>query len=210
LTRARNAGFGMLGLGVGYFVWYTPYSGLAKAMSAGLLPMTNGPVGGLVLLPAAALGTCVGMPLTLTILRWWHYARRLRLGRVSLPFPGRETAVSAFWMALIVGTTTLNLTFPGVSILLVLVLMRIGTLVLSPSVDLQRHRKIHWYSSVAVLALAPGLGGRVHRLDGHDVAEPEGADYASYVDCARRLQVLVRRRVGELGPQRDPVVVSGG
>jgi protein-tyrosine-phosphatase len=150
LTRARNAGFGMLGLGIGYFVWYTPYSGLAKAMSAGLLPMTNGPVGGLVLLPAAALGTCVGMPLTLTILRWWHYSRRLRLGRVSLPFPGRETAVSAFWMALIVGTTTLNFTFPGVSILLVLVLMRIGTLVLSPSVDLLRYRKIHWYSSVAI------------------------------------------------------------
>jgi protein-tyrosine-phosphatase len=150
LTRARNAGFGMLGLGIGYFVWYTPYSGLAKAMSSGLLATTNGPVGGLVLLPAAALGTLVAMPLTLTILRWWHYSRRRDLGRVSLPFPGRETAMSAFWMALIVATTTLNFTFPGVSILLVLVLMRIGTLLLSPSVDLLRYRKIHWYSAVAI------------------------------------------------------------
>jgi protein-tyrosine-phosphatase len=150
LTRARNAGFGMLGLGIGYFLWYTPYSGLAKAMSAGLLPMTNGPVGGLVLLPAAALGTLVAMPLTLTILRWWHYSRRRRIGRLSLPFPGRETAMSAFWMALIVGSTTLNFTFPGVSILLVLVLMRIGTLILSPTVDLLRHRRIHWYSAVAI------------------------------------------------------------
>jgi protein-tyrosine-phosphatase len=150
VTRARNAGFGMLGLGIGYFIWYTPYSGLAKAMSAGLLPMMNKPLGGLVLLPAAALGTCLAMPLTLTILRWWHYSRRRRLGRISLPFPGRETAVSAFWMALIVGTTTLNFTFPGVSILLVLVLMRIGTLILSPSIDLLRYRKIHWYSSVAI------------------------------------------------------------
>lgn len=150
MTRARNAGFGMLGLGIGYFVWYTPYSGLAKAMSAGLLTATNGPVGGLVLLPAAALGTLVAMPLTLTILRWWHYSRRRTVGRVSLPLPGRETAMSAFWMALIVATTTLNFTFPGVSILLVLVLMRIGTLVLSPSVDLLRYRKIHWYSAVAI------------------------------------------------------------
>lgn len=150
MTRARNAGLGMLGLGIGYFIWYTPYSGLAKAMSAGLLPMTNGPVGGLVLLPAAALGTLVAMPLTLTIVRWWHYSRRRRIGRVSMPFPGRETATSAFWMALIVGTTTLNFTFPGVSILLVLVLMRIGTLILSPTVDLLRHRKIHWYSTVAI------------------------------------------------------------
>jgi protein-tyrosine-phosphatase len=150
LTRARKAGFGMLGLGIGYFLWYTPYSGLAKAMSAGLLSVTNGPVGGLVLLPAAALGTLVAMPLTLTILRWWHYSRRRRVGRVSLPFPGRETAMSAFWMALIVASTTLNFTFPGVSILLVLVLMRIGTLLLSPSVDLLRYRKIHWYSAVAI------------------------------------------------------------
>lgn len=150
MTRARTAGFGMLGLGIGYFIWYTPYSGLAKAMSAGLLTTTNGPVGGLVLLPAAALGTLVAMPLTLTILRWWHYSRRRQVGRVSLPFPGRETAMSAFWMALIVATTTLNFTFPGVTILLVLVLMRIGTLVLSPSVDLLRYRKIHWYSAVAV------------------------------------------------------------
>jgi hypothetical protein len=39
LTRARTAGFGMLGLG--YFLWYIPYSGLAKAT-------TSGPVGGLV------------------------------------------------------------------------------------------------------------------------------------------------------------------
>src|SRR5262245_659135 len=140
----------MLGLGIGYFLWYTPYSGLAKAMSAGLLATTNGPVGGLVLLPAAALGTLVAMPLTLTILRWWHYSRRVRAGRLSLPFPGRETAMAAFWMSLIVGTTTLNFTFPGVSILLVLVLMRIGTLLISPSLDLLRYRKIHWYSAVAI------------------------------------------------------------
>lgn len=140
----------MLGLGIGYFVWYTPYSGLAKGMSDGLLPMTDGPVGGLVLLPAAALGTLAAMPLTLTVLRWWHYSRRRRVGRLSVPFPGRETAMSAFWMALIVGSTTLNFTFPGVTILLVLVLMRIGTLIISPTVDLLRYRRIHWYSAVAV------------------------------------------------------------
>lgn len=150
MTPARQAGFGMLGLGIGYFIWYTPYSGLAKAMSGGLLPMLHGPVGGLVLLPASALGTLAAMPLTLTILRWWRYSRRRRAGRVSLPFPARETAISAFCMALIIGTTTLNFTFTGVSIALALILMRIGTLVISPAVDLLRHRKIHWYSAVAL------------------------------------------------------------
>jgi protein-tyrosine-phosphatase len=140
----------MLGLGIGYFLSYTPYSALAKAMSSGLLSMTGGPVGGLVLLPAAALGTLCAMPVTLTALRWWGHARRRTVGRVSVPVPGRETATSAFWMALIVGSTTLNFTFPGVSILLVLVLGRISTLLIAPTVDLIRRRRIHLYSAAAV------------------------------------------------------------
>ncbi|MEV4319491.1 hypothetical protein [Actinocrispum sp. NPDC049592] len=149
-TRRWWIAGGMLGLGIGYFLWYTPYSALAKALSGGLLSSTHGPVGGLILLPASALGQLVVMPITLTLLGWWKYSRRRIAGGVRVPFPGRETAMSAFWMALIVGTTTLNFTFPGVSILLVLVLMRVETLIISPSIDLVRSRKIHWYSAVAL------------------------------------------------------------
>jgi protein-tyrosine-phosphatase len=150
MTRVRQAGLGMLGLGIGYFIWYTPYSGLAKAMSDGVLPTIHGRVGGLVLLPASALGTLVAMPVTLTVLRWWHHAGRRHIGGMRVPFPGRDTAISAFWMALIIGTTTLNLTFPGVSIALALILMRVGTLIITPVLDLLRFRKIHWYSAVAL------------------------------------------------------------
>src|SRR5436309_12497408 len=82
---------GMLGLGIGYFLWYTPYSGLAKALSGGLLPMTHGPVGGLILLPASALGQLVVMPITLTVLGWWKYSRRRTWRGRGVPFPGRET-----------------------------------------------------------------------------------------------------------------------
>jgi protein-tyrosine-phosphatase len=154
---------GMLGLGIGYFLWYTPYSALAKALSGGMLHSTHGPVGGLILLPASALGQLVAMPITLTILGWWKYSRRREIGGVRVPFPGKETAMSALWMALIVGTTTLNFTFPGVSILLVLVLMRVETLIISPTIDLLRSRKIHWYSAVA-LALC-GLSAVVALTD---------------------------------------------
>ncbi len=45
MTRVKYASLGMLGLGIGYFLWYTPYGALAKAMSGGLLPPTGGPVG---------------------------------------------------------------------------------------------------------------------------------------------------------------------
>jgi protein-tyrosine-phosphatase len=140
----------MLGLGIGYFLWYTPYSALAKSLSGGLLPGLDGPVGGLVLLPAAALGQLAAMPLFLAATGWWRHSRTRRIGGVSVPFPGRETAASAFWMALIVGTTTLNFTFVGFSILFVLVMMRIETIVLSPVMDLVRRRRIHTYSWVAL------------------------------------------------------------
>lgn len=151
MSRTGYASMGMLGLGIGYFLWYTPYSALAKAMSGGLLPMTPTPIGGLILLPAAALGTLCAMPVTLTVLKWWGHARRRTVAGVSIPFPGPETARSAFCMALIVGTTTLNFTFPGVSILLVLVLMRIMTLLIAPAVDVVRRRRIHFYSKIAVV-----------------------------------------------------------
>jgi protein-tyrosine-phosphatase len=140
----------MLGLGIGYFLWYTPYSTLAKSLSGGLLPGLDGPVGGLVLLPAAALGQLAVMPLFLAASGWWRQSRTRRIGGVRVPFPGRETAASAFWMALIVGTTTLNFTFVGFSILFVLVMMRIETIVLSPVMDLVRRRRIHTYSWVAL------------------------------------------------------------
>jgi protein-tyrosine-phosphatase len=146
----RQISLGMLGLGIGYFVWYTPYSALAKSLSGGLLPGLDGPVGGLVLLPAAALGQLAAMPVFLAASGWWRHARTRRVAGVRVPFPGRETAASAFWMALIVGTTTLNFTFVGFSILFVLVMMRIETIVLSPAMDLVRRRRIHTYSWVAL------------------------------------------------------------
>lgn len=150
MTRGRAASIGMFGLGVGYFAWYVPYSGLAKALSSGLIPGIPHSIGGLVLLPAAALGTLLGMPIFLTASRWWRYSTRRRILGRTVPFPGRETALSGFWTAFIVGTTTLNFTFVGGSIVFMLVLMRIEQLTFSPATDLIRRRKIHWYSWAAL------------------------------------------------------------
>jgi len=159
----------MLGLGIGYFAWYTPYSALAKALSGGLLPGLDHPVGGLVLLPAAALGTLAAMPVFLIASGWWRHARTRRVAGIRVPFPGRETGASAFWMALVVGTTTLNFTFTGFTILFMLVMMRIETLVLAPTMDLIRRRQISRYSWLAlglsllsaIIALADVRGYRL-------------------------------------------------
>jgi hypothetical protein len=150
MTKRGMLGLGMFGLGVGYFLWYTPYSGLAKAISGALLPGIHHPVGGLVLLPATVIGQLVAMPVFVFFGGWLRYSGRRRIAGRSIPFPSRYTAESAVWMAFIVGTTTLNFTFRGASIVLMLVLMRISTLITSPIVDLMRRRKIHWYSATAL------------------------------------------------------------
>ncbi len=155
MRKRTVIGLGMFGLGVGYFVWYIPYSALAKALSGGLsLPGVHHPVGGLVLLPATVLGQLVAMPFFVASAGWLRYPRRRMIVGRSIPFPARYTAESSIWMAFIVGTTTLNFTFPGASIVFMLVLMRITTLVTAPVVDLIRRRKIHGYSSVALLLCA--------------------------------------------------------
>lgn len=141
---------GMLGLGIGYFISYTPYTGLARGVSEGLLPGIDDPVKGLQILPPSALGLLFSMVVFLIVSKWWRLARSREIAGVRVPFPGRETAASACFMAVIVGTTTLNFTFVGISILFVLVLERLETLVLAPSIDLVRRRKIHMYSQVAL------------------------------------------------------------
>lgn len=147
---ARPLAGGMLALAIGYFLWYTPYAALTKALSSGLLPGMDSHIGGLVLLPAAALGTLVGAPLFLLTTGWWRHLRPTRGGERSAEASGRTFVTAGFFTALVIATTTLNYTFVGVSILLMLLLMRAGVLVLSPVVDLLRRRPVRIYSWVAL------------------------------------------------------------
>ncbi len=54
-------------------------------------------------------------------------------------------------MATIMGTTTLAFTFGGLSIVLVLVLLRAGTLIIAPVVDQIVGRRVRWFSWAAML-----------------------------------------------------------
>jgi protein-tyrosine-phosphatase len=107
-------------------------------------------VGGLVLLPAATLGTLIGAPLFLTLTGWWRYVGKRELRGKVRRFPGNTMIVAGFFMALVIATTTLNYTFAGVSILFMLLMMRGGVLVLSPIVDAARRRPVRVYSWVAL------------------------------------------------------------
>jgi protein-tyrosine-phosphatase len=140
----------MLGLAFGYFFWYTPYAGLTKALSSGLLPGMDKHVGGLVLLPAAALGTLIGAPLFLAMTGWWRYVGKRELRGRTRRFPSNTLIIAGFFMALVIATTTLNYTFAGVSILFMLLMMRGGVLILSPIVDTIRRRRVQVYSWLAL------------------------------------------------------------
>ncbi len=151
LTEKRKYSLEIWALGLGFYVFYTPYSGLTKALSSGLLTGTNGPVKGTVLLPISAIATVVGMLGFITVMRWWKYAGRREFFGVQVPFPRRLTFLSGVCMATIMGTTTLAFTFGGLSIVVVLVLLRGGTLIIAPTVDRIVGRRVRWFSWTAML-----------------------------------------------------------
>ena len=151
LTEKRKYGLGIWALGLGYYLSYTPYSGLTKALSNGLFSGTNGPVKGPVLLPISAIATVIGMWGFITAMGWWKHASRREFFGRQIPFPRKLTFLSGICMATIMGTTTLAFTFGGLSIVLVLVLLRAGTLIIAPTVDFIVGRRVRWFSWAAML-----------------------------------------------------------
>src|SRR4051794_34507650 len=116
MSRDRRWDLSIWGLGLGYFISYTPYSGITKAVSSGLWPGLTGPVSGLEMLPASVMATVVGMLGFITWMGWWKHAGGRAFFGTSLPFPGPHTFISGLCMATIIATTTLAFTFKGVSI----------------------------------------------------------------------------------------------
>lgn len=151
LSDKRKYSLQIWALGFGYYIFYTPYSGLTKALSSGLLPGTNGTIKGTVLLPVSAIATTIGMLGFITVMGWWKHAGRRQFFGIEVPFPRRQTFLSGICMATIMGTTTLAFTFGGLSIVLVLVLLRGGTLIIGPIVDYIVGRRVRWFSWTAML-----------------------------------------------------------
>jgi hypothetical protein len=144
--------------GLGYFIAYTPYAGLVKAMSAGKLPGLDG-IEGLTLLPSVLAGTIVTLPIFVLLLGWWRYAR----------VPSRAMIISGFGTSLIIATTTLAYAFHNISVLFALLLLRGGMLIIAPITDLLGRRRVRWFSSVAlIISLTAVLLGIIattnHRL----------------------------------------------
>jgi hypothetical protein len=161
LKDRRQFSLGIWALGFGYFIFYTPYSALTKAISNGLLSADAKPVPGPVILPVSVMATVVTMFAIITVAGWWRYAGRREFFGLSVPFPNRWTFLSGLCIATIIGTTTLAFSFSGISILFVLVLLRGGILIIGPIVDASLNRRVRWFSwtamAVSLLALLVAL-----------------------------------------------------
>jgi protein-tyrosine-phosphatase len=150
-------------LALGYFLAYIPFAALTRALAQGLVPGVDEEVGGLVLLPAASIGVLLGMGAFLYATGWWRAIgiREVRGRKCRVPSTAMLLAGTA--MAVIIGTTILNFTFVGVSILFMLLMMRAGTLVVAPAVDLARGKRIRAYAwtglGLSLLAIVVALAG---------------------------------------------------
>jgi protein-tyrosine-phosphatase len=182
----------MLWLALGYFLAYIPYAALAKAISSGYVPGVEAQ-GGLVLLPATALGQLIVMPLFLLGSGWWRYgSRRMVMGR-RIFLPQKPTVLAGLLTAVIIGSTTLNFTFPGVSILFMLLMMRAGTLALSPAADGASGRKVHWHSWAAVGFSLLGVALALGDVDDYSLTLGAVLSLAAYLAAyAGRFQIMGR------------------
>lgn len=177
MSKARWHGLGMVALALGYFGFYAPYSALANLLARGLLPGVDRPASGLALLPAAALGTVVGIAGFLLLSGWWRHARQDGSGSPSFR---RETLAASFFHALIIGATTLNYTFEGVSILFVLLLMRGGVLILSPVVDAFRGRAVQRASWTALVLSLGAVALALSDVDHYDLSLGAALSLSAY------------------------------
>lgn len=164
-----------------YFVFYALYSAAAKALSEGLWLGTHERLSGFELLPATVIGSLVSAPIFLGVTGLWRQASVRRLAGIRIPTPRRDTLLSATCAAVIVGATTLNFTFEGVSILLALLLMRGGVLILCPLVDRASGRRVEWYSWAALGLSLLAVAVALLRLSDHTLSLIVGLNLGAYL-----------------------------
>lgn len=179
MLAKRKYTLGIWALGLGYYLSYTPYSGLTKGLSSGLF--TGSPVAGPVLLPISAIATVIGMFGFITAKGWWKYAGRREFFGVQVPFPRPLTFLSGVCLATIMCATTLAFTFGGLSIVLVLVLLRGGTLVIAPIVDRIVGRRVRWFSWTAMFVSLAAVLTALSDASTYALTLAAGIDVAAYL-----------------------------
>ena len=149
-----------------YLLVWIPYIGATRVLASQPHGGMAVPLTGLAMLPLTLIFAGVSMGMVLWLNGWWKSAHCLRFGPLTIPVPGRATAVAGLGATLILTTVPLSFTFPGVSIPFIQVLMRGDALIAAPLVDWLMGRKAHWYSRVALLLVAAALAVTIQQRGG--------------------------------------------
>jgi drug/metabolite transporter (DMT)-like permease len=147
----------LLGVVLLYMLAYIPYMVITKQLASTPATVLGRPLSGLEILPASLIVSGLMTFIFIGLSGWWRAAHQRRIGGLSLPVPTRWTFLSGICTALVLFTVPMSLTFEGVSIPFIQLLMRGDVLLLAPLVDLAFRRKVGWYSWVALVLVAFGI-----------------------------------------------------
>lgn len=140
-----------------YMLAYIPYMVITKRLASTPAADLGRPLSGLEILPATTILSGIFTLAFCWAFGWWRAAHQSQLGPFRVATPSRWTFISGLCTGLVLFTVPMSLTFEGVSIPFIQLLMRGDVLILAPLVDLVSGRKVRWYSWVALLLVATGL-----------------------------------------------------
>jgi drug/metabolite transporter (DMT)-like permease len=152
-----------------YFLSYLPNIVLTRLVTTTPDPGLGRPLTGLETLPASLI---VSLVLTYGFIYssgWFRDAHQAELAGVSVPVPTWATFISGIGTALVLFTVPLSLTFPGVSIPFIQLLMRGDILIIAPLVDLIFGRRVRWWSWAALVMVAASLFLVIRQRGGLDL-----------------------------------------
>ena len=140
-----------------YVLAYLPNVLMTRLVTGFADPVLGRPLTGLETLPVSLV---INLVLTYAFI-WasgWHRdAHACRVAGFRLPVPTRWTLLSGVGTALILFTVPLSLTFKGVSIPFIQLVMRGDILIIAPLVDLVFGRRVRWWSWAALVMVAVAL-----------------------------------------------------
>ena len=138
-------------------ICWVPFIALTRGITNMVPWGIDRPLTGVEILPVVNIVVGIVIYAFFAVTGWWRSAHQTQIMGVSLPRPALLTAMAGFGSAMLLITVPLSLTFPGVSIPFIQLIMRGDILLVAPLVDKITGRKVHWYSWVAVVLVAIAL-----------------------------------------------------
>lgn len=185
-----------------YFAMYVPYFVLVRWLALTPTAELGRPMTGLEILPATQILSGLATLAFVWLAGWWTFAHQVRIGPFTVARPTLATFISGICTALILVTVPLSVTFEGVSIPFIQLLMRGDVLVIAPLVDLATGRKVRWYSWLALLLVIIGLAVTISDRGGLNLPPLAILTVVLYTaGYFGRLAVMTR--VGKTGSEDD-------